>query len=222
MQRSPISESFKQRWMTFEDSERGQKFDHWIEMNGNTIIEKPDTIRSRKLHSDAKPCGMVFSLWEKQRGGLFQAILVPTPNLPENIRIVVDNHNQSFYIQFNHNALTKDRLNAYCAIATHALFRREFNLLNLYVDSIFHFNPNPIPGWALKYAGYKAKGDITNAINAIDSLLYIIDNKLDEEINAIQNRRSNNPYWLDDFKVNFEWEKWNLSKLKQSIYIFPH
>jgi len=192
------------------------RFEHWINMEDGMITNKPDTILSRAIHVPTYPKGLVFSIWGVNAGS-FRVILKPTSSLPTGIRLVVDNPNSVFTMATGQHSL--DTLNAFLMIAGNALLRREFTLFNTYINNAFTMNPNSLPGWALRYSSNLFQADTTNAISAIDSLLYIGNNNLDTFIPDTSARTIYNDAWLNDYLHNYPFARWRLLYPDYAKYI---
>ena len=178
------------------------RFEHWITMINDVICTQPDTIHclsSRNL-GRGKTYGMIYSIWGVDPG-TYRVILIATSSKPANIRLTLDNPNNYFIITRGQNLL--DTLNSYSSIAINALLRREFTLCNSYVDSVFNRNPQSLPGWALRYQRYAAQADTTNALTALDSLLYNLDNRIDPQIPDTSEITPIHEAWLKQWNVDY-------------------
>lgn len=197
------------------------RFEHWIDMKNGVITGRPDTIFTRALHDNVQPKGMIFSIWGISVGGFgeFRVILKPTAALPQGVRLIVDNPNNVFTLVTGQQPL--DTLNAYAMIAGNALLRREFTLFNSYVNNMFARNSKCLPGWALRYAGYIAQGDTTNAKLALDSLQNHADNRLDPFIPDTSHETMYHRLWLKNYTRNYLYEAWRLRHPEEAKYVWP-
>lgn len=179
------------------------RFDHWVTMINDVITTQPDTIHcrsSRRLGNGAN-YGIIYSIWGVNPG-TFRVILKPTSSLPSNIRLVLASAYNYFTITNGQNLA--DTLNSYSIIATSALLRREYTLFNTYVSNIYNLNLQSLPGWALRYHGYAAQADTTNALSALDSLLYNLENRLDPQIPDSSSMTSIHISWLQQWTADYQ------------------
>lgn len=211
----PFVDVFKSK-PSADTSAFSYKFEYWTPMRGHTIIDKPDTVYTSVIHGNKPRFSMIFNLWGIFPGS-YRVVLEPTSNLPTGIELMLDNPNNVFHIIKGQHIL--DTLNAYCKTAVAAQYRREFTLANSYVDSIFILNSNCIPGWALRYHIYAAQNDTSNALDAIDSLLYIIDNNLDSFYPDSTKVTKYNEWWLNDYKTIYTFNRWRMRNPNVSKFV---
>ncbi len=187
-----------------DTSEFGFRFEHWITMMNDKITSKPDTIHclSSLGEGSGMNYGIIFSVWGVPKG-TYRVILKPTINLPTGIKLVLNSSDN--YFRFSQGQNLIDTLNSYSVVASYALLRNEFTLFNTYVDSIFYLNSRSLPGWALRYHGYAAQADTINAIVALDSVLNVINNRLDPLIPDSSEMTEIYDAWLKQWNADYSW-----------------
>lgn len=148
--------------------------------------------------------------------GSYRVILKPTSLLPADAHLALDNSDNRFTIVTPNSP--KDSINAYSMIAVNAILRSEFTLANDNVSKIFAINSFAIPGWSVRHDYFKAMGDTTSAIAAIDSLLIVVNNELDTLITDSLNLPGVHNLWIQDMKWNFPFWKWWLEYPEESNY----
>jgi len=176
------------------------RFEHWV-TRGGLLTPRPDTLFSLPTRGWNKAYGLVYSVWDVNPG-IFRIILKPTSFLPAYVKIVVDTPDNFFEMRSGECAL--DTLNSYAAVALNALSRREYTLFNNYVSNIFARDPQSLVGWALRYHGFGAQLDTTDAIAAVDSVLNIITNRLDPLIPDTSAQTPVHTAWLEQWKVDYQ------------------
>jgi len=198
-----------------DTSDFGYRFEHWIKMMNNVITSKPDTIYSRSTLKTGRGTtyGIIYSIWGLSPG-TYRVILKSTEDLPTNIMLQLSTH-------YNYFTMTKgrvllDTLNSYSNIALHALFRKEFTLFDSYVDSIFNRNSRSLIGWALRYHGYAAQADTTNAITACDSVQYLVSTGEDPAIPDSVDMTPVHWVWLDQWGVDYRHYKYRMVNPEES------
>jgi hypothetical protein len=179
------------------------RFEHWT-TPGGLLTPKPDTLFSLPKRGWNKGYGIIYSIWGVGPG-TYRVILKPTSAKPEYVQLSLDTENNYFIMTQGQNIL--DTLNSYATIALNALFRREMTLFSSYVDSIFYRNPQSLTGWALRYHGYSALADTTNALAALDSVLNIITNHLDPLIPDSSKMTPVHGSWLMQWDVDYSYYK---------------
>lgn len=185
----------------------GYRFEYWTQMLSKTIISEPDTIYSSVKNSKKPDFRMIFSIWGIYPGS-YRIVLEPTAFLPTGIKLKLDNPKNVFHVNKGQDIL--DTLNTYCKTVVAAQYRQEFTLANTYVDSIFLLNSNCIPGWALRYHIYDAQYDTTNALDALDSLLNVMNNNLDPFYPDSSEVTKFNEWWWDNYKSIYTFRQWQM------------
>ncbi len=203
-----------------DTSEFEYRFEHWITMRNDKITTQPDTIFSSTSLSvgNGKNYGMVFSLWGISKG-TYRVILKPTNSLPTGVMLVLDTPYNVFKLTKGQNLL--DTLNSYSVVASNALMRQEFTLFSTIVDSIFFLNSSSLPGWALRYHGYAAQADTINAVAALDSVLNVIDNRLDPLIPDSSEMTDIHDAWLKQWRVDYSWYRTLLTDTTMRYRLLP-
>ncbi len=192
------------------------KFEYWTPMNGRAILAQPDTIYTTSYLTGNPKFRMIYSLWGIPQGH-YRVVLEPTGSLPTNIKLMLSTPNNDFHVIEGRSAL--DTINAYCKTSLEAMNREEFTLAISYADSVFLINSNCIPGWALRYHINAAQFDTTNALKALDSLLYVIDNDLDTFYPDTSKVTDYNKWWLNDYKTGYEFKKWKMRNPNVSKWV---
>lgn len=178
------------------------RFEYWITGPHGAIIAQPDTIFSSKVHGYGRVYMMVYTMWGLAPG-TFRVIMKPTTFKPSDVRLLLDRSPNIYTMSTGQSIL--DTMNSLSSIADNALSRREFTLFNTYVDSIFSLNPQSLLGWALRYNGYDAQNDTTNALDALDSMLYNIENLIDPLIPDTSRMTPVHKAWLRQWKADYEY-----------------
>jgi len=202
----PNADVFKEKELA-DTSAFGYRFEYWTPMLGHTIIDEPDTIYSSVIHSTKPDFRMIFSIWGVYPGS-YRVVLEPTAFLSAGIKLTLDNPNNVFHINSGQNVL--DTVNTYCKTAIAAQYRQEFTLANTYVDSIFLLNSKCIPGWALRYHICDAQFDTSNALDALDSLLNVINNDLDPFYPDSSEVTEINEWWWENYQTNYTFKRWKM------------
>ena len=175
-----------------------------IHLYDDQITSKPDTIHclSSLGQGRGKNYGVIFSVGGVSPG-TYRVILKPTAYLPTEMKLVLNSSNNYFTFSRGQNLI--DTLNSYSVVAANALLRKEFTLFSTYVDSMFYLNTKCLPGWALRYHGYAAQEDTINAVSAIDSLLNILNNRLDPLIPDSSGMTVIYEAWLKQWEADYDW-----------------
>ena len=175
------------------------RFEYWIAGRGE-IIAQPDTIYSGPKHGYGRVFRMVYTMWGLAPG-TFRVIMEPTVSKPSDVKVLLDDSPNVYTMSTGQDIL--DTLNSYCTIALNALSRQEMTLFNTYVGNIFTLDPKSVPGWALRYHGYKSLADTVNALMALDSLFYNIENRLDPQIPDSSNMTPVHGAWLKQWAQDY-------------------